>query len=254
MHRDLVVVCWDGKSAPLQAVNFDHDPRFDLLAFDYSGRSTGTEIPNIGRLLSRRTEGKGQVCQEVVAYLQACGRSYDYVGIIDDDIIIKISDINHMLHIARLLNLDAFQPSLSHDSASSHNLTRHRENIILHWVPWIEIMTPFYRVPLFMAGAPFYGHSWSSWGIDCFVMPMVQKITNMTRAAVINAVMASHMRPLSGGGKVQSNGLTALQEMAQICRVCMNYVREKHPEWVETDWFRQTFEQRYRRLAGAPLA
>jgi hypothetical protein len=252
--NDLVVVCWDGKSEPLGAIRFDADPQFDLLVFDYSGGGAMPAGHRYGsNLLSRRTEAKGQVFLELVRHVGRSGRAYGYVGIIDDDIMMKISDIDFMFHVAQLHKLDSFAPALSRDSAFTHDHTLRRDNVVFHHVPWVEVMAPFYRMQLFMAAAEMYPQSISSWGIDCFAMPLFQRVTKMTNVAVIDAVMAMHMRPHDSHARRLSNGKFPRQEMAHICRLCMKYVAEKHPAWVDSDWYRDTFAGTHARIAGSPL-
>ena len=251
MKRDLVVISWDGKSRPHEAVDFDQKARFDLLTFDYSGRAgrLPAGAPN-AQLLSRPTECKGQIYLEVARHLQSCAAQYEYVGLIDDDIIIKVSGINHLLHVARLLKLDSFAPALTHDSGYTYKHTLRMENILLHWVPWVEVMMPFYRQPLFMAPSAQYGISISGWGVDKYLLPLFQKITGMNRAAVINAVAATHMRAATSGKKIYSNGRTAEDEVAVVGQWCLDFIAECHPHLADTDWYRSTFKVALERQAA----
>jgi hypothetical protein len=242
MNGSLVVVSWDGKSQPHRFVGFDQEPAFDLLTFDYSGTGTkATADRSISRVLSKKTECKGEIFKEVAVFLEGNDAKYDYVGLMDDDVMIRMSDINHMIHIARSCDLDSFAPSLSHDSIHTHANTLRLENRLLHAVPWVEIMSPFYKTSLFLAAAPHYSLSKSGWGIDCFLMPLFQKIMKMEQVAVIDAIMATHMRPISSNTRRFSGGLTAFQEMELMGRFCVRYLKENHPELIDCDWYRNTF-------------
>jgi hypothetical protein len=97
----------------------------------------------------------------------------------------------------------------------------------MHYVPWVEIMMPFYRLSLLEAVAPFYPYSISSYGIDRHAMPLMQAVLKMTKTAVIDAVIASHIRPITSQHKIYSNGMTAEQEAAKINQLCDEY-RARH--------------------------
>lgn len=241
MSGDLVVISWDGRSEPHAIIDFDQEPRFRLLTFDYSGGAGAAGRPRIRHLLSRRTECKGQIYDEVAKFVRASSETYTYVGLIDDDVMMKVSDINHLLHVARVLDLDSFAPSLSEDSHYSHGHTIRMPNRLAHRVAWVEVMMPFYRMPLFLAGADHYGRSISSHGIDCYLIPMMQKLLNMENVAIVDAVMAAHLRPITSQQRRYSNGLTAVQERENMRRWCIRHIAEGHSRLIGTDWFKTTF-------------
>lgn len=241
-ERDLVLISWDGKSPLHQFVLFDAVPAFDLLTFDYSG--SAVKPPPIAAnhfFMSERTECKGHIYQAASRFLDQSDVNYRFIGLIDDDIVLKLSDINFLLHIAARFGLHSVAPALTHDSFFTYRHTLRQQERLFHPVPWVEVMMPFYRVDLFRMAAPFFRHSISSWGLDVFVMPMFQKFANMERTAVIDAVAATHMRTIQSGGKVYSNGLTAIEEMEKLRHLCIAHIRETRPELIETEWFQATF-------------
>lgn len=240
--RYLVVIAWDGLGELHEKVLFDQPPAFDLLTFDFSGKATAHN-PLAGEhfFLSHSTEGKGQVLQLVADFLERSERRYRYVGIIDHDILIKISDIHFLLHVARCFDLDVFAPSLGTDAFFSFTHTLNRGRALLRPVPWIEIMMPFYKVDLFRTAAPFFRTTISSWGIDMYVIPLVQKITGLQRTAVIDGIVVSHVHPVQSGERLHSNGLNPYQEMEFVREYCMTYIETHYPELVGTDWFGETF-------------
>ena len=241
-ERDLVLISWDGKSPLHQFVFFDAVPSFDLLTFDYSGAgSKPAPMATNHFFASRRTECKGHIYQEANRFLDGSDVAYRFIGLIDDDIVLKVSDINFLLHVSGRFGLHSVAPSLTHDSFFTYRHTLRQQERLFHPVPWVEVMMPFYRVDLFRMAAPFYVHSISSWGFDVFVMPMFQKLANMERTAVIDAVAATHMRTIQSGGKIYSNGMTAIQEMERLRQLCIAYIQEKKPELMATEWFERTF-------------
>lgn len=240
--RTLAVITWDGVSTPLGEIEPDAAPEFDILLFNYSGNGSTQPagLPTIARL-SQATECKGQIYAAISAWLAAGDADYDYVGLIDDDLTMKVSSINTALALAIANSLDSFAISLSADSFFSHPEMLRRPGVDLHPVDWVEVMMPFYRIALFQAGERFFRRSISSWGIDQYLMPFLQKIMEMDRVAVIDRVEACHRRPITSDCRVYSNGLTARQELRRLRRSCLRDIRENHPELLGTAWFYDTF-------------
>jgi hypothetical protein len=245
----LVLFSWDGREAPLSRVLLDAVPAFETVLFDYSGRSA--EGPAAwrgiaGQSLSGATECKGEIYTRLADWLAARGGPLpEYVALIDDDVLLSVSGINEALHIGRCSGLDVFAPSLSHDSQFSHRWTLHRSHRLFHRVAWVEVMMPFYRGALFAAAAQHIDGNVSSWGIDKYLVPTLQKLAGLESTAIVDAVMASHQRPISSGGKVFRNGLTADAEAAKLRARCLALVDAQAPALVGTAWYRQTFHQRH---------
>jgi hypothetical protein len=248
-RHGLVLVSWDGSSPVLSHIHQDVAPQFDLLLFDYSGRCTETKM-QIGEqactVLSQRTECKGDIYQALAAHLHHQPQlQHEFISLIDDDVILRIGQINELLHIGHLMRLDAFSACLTHDSLYSHRWTLQRGNRLLHWVDWVEVMMPFYRREVFMAAAPYFEGWVSSHGFDRYLFPTVQKLSGRERTALVNTVAASHVRPVSSGDKTFRNGQTALQERHEIRRRCVEMIRHQAPELQQTPWFKRIFEQRH---------
>ncbi|MEO6408297.1 MAG: hypothetical protein ABIO45_06035 [Burkholderiaceae bacterium] len=252
--RPRVLFSWDGSETPLRLLEVDAAPAFDLGLFDYSGRhpdGRGQWGSLAGECLGAATECKGEIYSHLAAWLAARAETPEYVGLIDDDVLLGVSDINRALHIARCTGLDVFSPALRHDSVYSHRWTLHRSHRLFHAVPWVEVMMPFYRGALFAAGADHYAGNVSSWGIDKYLIPTLQKLMQLPATAIVDAVQASHLRPISSGHKVYRNGLTAQQEADRMRLRCQTLLRERAPELIGTSWYRKIFEQRH---AAGPAA
>ena len=212
--KSIAVITWNGVQQPCAVVNFDTKAEFTILLFNYSGNGLvppASDIYYYDLLINKRTEFKGHLLNELYVYLKDNAR-YEYIGIIDDDIRMKISDINQLLSIAQANQLDAFQPSLTRDSYHSFQFNLHQPGVELLPVPWVEIMCPFYRKELFDACYPLCEHNISSYGIDKYAIPFYQQLLNMKRTAVIHAVQITHLKAVTDGDKRFSNGLTARQE------------------------------------------
>jgi hypothetical protein len=248
--RPLVLVSWDGAAEPLAMIHLDARPEFDWLLFDFSGRQAPGRHELRGQsvtVLARSTECKGELYQALAEHLLETGQSPEYVALIDDDILIAISDINRALHLGRRAGLDVFSPTLSHDSVYTHRWTLRQPSRLLRPVDWVEVMMPFYRGALFLAGAPHYAGNISSWGIDKYLLPTLQQLSGMHRTALLDAVMASHMRPVTSGQKIYRNGRSAGEESALLKALCQRLIAEQRPELLVSEWYRRIFLQRHAR-------
>ena len=135
---------------------------------------------------------------------------------------------------------------------------------LAHQVDWVEIMKPFMDQRLFHAAKSYYPTSISSWGIDCYAFPMLAIAHGLgDRHAVLDHVMASHIRPVTSGDRTFSNGLTAHKEMELLKHKCLNDLEEQWPKLLEDNRIRQLFElneepsrllQRFKKIARLPFA
>lgn len=207
-YKDIVVIAWNGVDAPLKYIKQDVEPQFRLFLFNYSGNAA--TAGSAEKIISIKTEFKGQLIAELCARVK--NESYRYIGILDDDQEISVSDINKLIQIAEKHNADTFQPSVSPNSFYSHKQFLQKPGLEFEKVDWIEIMAPFIRKELFEAGESFYKASISSYGVDKYVLPFLQYKLNKRTALLIHAVSIRHLKPVTDGSKVFSNGLDARQE------------------------------------------
>jgi hypothetical protein len=237
-RRILLVYTWDGIGVPLGLVEKDQEPAFDVVVFDYSG--TATPIAGI-EMISVRTECKGEIFREVHRWVAHAATDYEYIGLIDDDIETRWSDLNRLMRIAREHRLDIFVAALSHDSYYSHHQFLRRNGADVRPTAWIEVMMPFYRTELFMAGGDYYANSISSYGIDQFAMPTLQRLRGFDRVAIIDAVVVRHRRPITSDDKMFANGRNAHQERRRVRRKAMAQVAAERPDLLGSAWFFDTF-------------
>lgn len=243
--RTLVMISWDGSDQIMPCLLLDATPNFNILLVDYSGKSiSNPEFSAKGinvSLLSESTQCKGDIFQLVGDYLIRNSLIPEYIGMIDDDIVISVSDINKALHLARIKKLDIFSPTLTHDSEFSHRWMLQRPHRAVREVDWVEVMMPFYKPEIFMAAHPFFKGFISSWGFDKYLFPMIQKILGKSQCGLIDSVAASHYRPVTSQLKVYRNGLTAAQEMEKIKTTCIDYIQKHHPTWIDSKWFQKIY-------------
>ena len=137
---------------------------------------------------------------------------YKYIGLLDDDQAIAVSGLNRLLEIAEQQKLDVFQPAVSADSYYSHAMFVQKHGHAPESVHWVEIMSPFLRKEIFESGEAFYKANISSYGVDRYLFPYLQKRLNRCHTALIHEVSIRHLKPVTDGNKKFSNGLDARQE------------------------------------------
>lgn len=240
--KNLVVVTWNGgDEMPYSHVHFDVNKNFDLLLFNNTGKSGEIEQYNVPyeHYISEKTENKGEIFYHISKYLTNNQLQYNYVGVIDDDIIFKISDFNYMLHIADIHQLDVFQPSISKDSYFSHRKFVNRSGLMVSMIDWVEIMAPFYRQNLLIACEPYFSKTISGQGVDCFLMPVLQIIHNQTTTGIVHAIEVKHARPIRSHQRIYGNGLNNEQEIEIIRQASISLINLKENKDLFSNSFRR---------------
>ncbi|CAN5198421.1 hypothetical protein BH10PSE13_BH10PSE13_04570 [soil metagenome] len=236
-RHSLIVFTWDGGS--LDHISQDAEPEFDILLFDFTGRASpppGIDWP----MLSQKTECKGDVLRIVGRHLRQEARNPEYVALFDHDIRTSIRDINRLIKIAQAEQLDSFAPALTHESYFSY--VRFLScGVALRPVRWVEVMMPFYRTELFLAGQAFYEDSITAYGIDSFVIPMFQKVLGMNNVAIVDSITVTHTQPVSSGRRVMSHGLTPYEERCIARRRCIEWLCVNRSDLIGSRWFYKTF-------------
>lgn len=255
-QRPLVLVSWHGGHAPLPCLHLDTAAEFDWLLFDYTGQQANGER-RVGKLnvtvLSEPTECKGDIFNMLCSWLQDQKRCPEYVGLIDDDVWIGVTDINRALHLARCEQLDVFSPTLMHDSHYTHRWMLGQPDRLFRHVDWVEVMMPFYRGDLFLAAREHLVGNVSSWGIDKYLWPTLQQLRGQTRTALIDAVRASHRRPITSGLKTYRTGRTAFDELQDMRSLCLSLIDQHCPELRASNWYRRIFQQRHVRTRAEQI-
>ena len=89
-------------------------------------------------------------------------------------------------------------------------------------------MSPIYDSKLFRLSASFFKESISSWGLDCYVFPIISRINSYSRHAVIDKVSISHIRKIRSDKVRYSNGLNAWEEKENLRRLMINFLNINH--------------------------
>jgi hypothetical protein len=225
----LIVVTWDGKSAPLSHIHKNELAQFEVVLYDYSGQVTQIEAGDFKpvHFISKKSECKGDVIEAIYEYVKTLDSSkYNYIGLLDDDIFLTYADINKLLFIAQLEKLDVFQPSLTLDSYYHHRQFVHKAGHQIQDTHWVEIMAPFYSLEVFMAAGPYFQLSISGTGTDVYLIPTIQKLIGKTKTCVVHAVQMKHCRPIRTDFRIFSNGKDNLQEIKELQVFCKKMASE----------------------------
>lgn len=251
--KSIVVVSWDGQSTPLAYIEQDVVPTFDLFVFDYSGQDNSSKLSNSSPkyYYAKKTECKGDMLQSIYEYLlDKEVVSFSYIGILDDDILISVSDLNKILFIAAVEELDVFQASLTHDSHYHHRQFLHKAGYVVKPTPWVEIMAPFYANAIFFEAGKDFNKSISGTGLDVYLIPTVQVLLGKTKTAVVHAVQMKHCRPIRTDNRIFSNGKDNLTEIAYLQAYCKQIVVTNSTKF-DPIFIKEIINRRY--VYGIPL-
>jgi len=158
---------------------------------------------------------------------------YIYIGLLDDDQSISVSSLNKLLDIATKDKLDVFQPAVSSDSYYSHAIFLQKNGHVPEPVYWVEIMSPFLRKEIFESGESFYRSNISSYGVDRYLIPYLQKKLNRSNTVLIHEVSIRHLKPVTDGNKKFSNGLDARQEGELIRKKILDLIQSERLDFSE---------------------
>lgn len=228
--KDLVLISWDGQEPPARHVQLDAPAQFELLLFDYSGKAERPRLVSSGwpehwGWLSEATACKGEILSMLVARLANRLQQCHYIGLIDDDIVISISQINQALRRGSKLGSVCFSPTLA---PGKHAWVPHmvsQGKAAWRIVPWVEMKMSFVRRDLFMATAPFYPLSISSYGIDYFVHPYFARALKCPGDFhVFDDIAVVNCREDRSGSRTFANGMTAVEEGERLGRICLQHL------------------------------
>ncbi|MBI5839227.1 MAG: DUF707 domain-containing protein [Chloroflexi bacterium] len=120
---------------------------------------------------------------------------YDYVFLLDDDILISEAEITNLFTIALDHSLDLAQASLSPDSYCAHPVFKNPGTTGLRYVNAVEIMMPILSKRALKTGGHIFSQTISGWGLDVALGQLVMDQLK-GKAAVIDDVVAKHIKPI----------------------------------------------------------
>ena len=220
----VVIACQRGK----HCVVMDQPIPCRVVLFDWTGEGFEKESnPHGFDVLSVATECKGHLMEEAWRQLPAPPPGH-YMGFIDDDVLLRSSDIQTLLATARIYNLSAAQPAVTFSSSlcQEYGWLRQRACTTLHRVPIVEIMAPFIRSDLLELSMPFLNGVRSGYGFDRFALPLCATHLKAWRFAAVDLTPLAHIRTFGSLDKRFSNGLLSKEEellIRQRLMAAMNF-------------------------------
>lgn len=208
---DLVVIaCQRGR----HCVVLDQPLPCRVVLFDWTGEGLESgSNPHGFESLSVATECKGQLMEQAWRRLGSPASGH-YMGFIDDDVMLRSSDIHTLLAVARIHQLSAAQPAVSFTSSlcREYGWLRQRVGSSLHRVPIVEIMAPFIRADLLDLAMLFLPGVRSGYGLDRFVLPLCADHLAAWRFGAVDLTPLSHVRAFGSLEMRFSNGLLSKEE------------------------------------------
>lgn len=94
--------------------------------------------------------------------------NYDYIFVLDDDILISPNDINTMFHISKKYNLFISGPSFKHSSNNkiSWKININKPNNTLRFTNFVEVNTPLFKKTCLFNYLKYHNNDLLGWGID----------------------------------------------------------------------------------------
>ena len=206
--RRFLVYC-QTEAWQFEAELFGKNRSFDVALHDWTGSNLNHPSFSEAEYVFAH---KSQKWPGVKALLPKIDQHYDYYAFIDDDISISTEGLNYLFKIGEENNLDLFQAALSERSAISFDLFRVRYNCNIRRTQFVEVMMPVFSSSALKKVFHTFNESESGWGLD-YIWAQILKFKNM---AIIDSVVAEHLRPIRFGGEVTSRGMTRDEELKHL--------------------------------------
>uniref|UniRef100_A0A6C0DT90 Glycosyltransferase n=1 Tax=viral metagenome TaxID=1070528 RepID=A0A6C0DT90_9ZZZZ len=139
----------------------------------------------------RRKGSKFQNFYHVYTHMAELVSEYDYVFILDDDILISPKDINAMFHIAEQYDLLICQPAFENRSIISHPITKRSRGILLAYTNFVEVNVPLYSRAALAKLMSLYDTSLIGWGVD-YLSVFANGIAHTDRYAIVHSIGCSN--------------------------------------------------------------
>ena len=179
---------------------------FDVALNDYSGK--GSVLDGAEWKFSK--PGHKWPC--INAILQELPVRYEYYAFIDDDISISTDALNTLFLIGYALQLQLYQAALSDDSICAYSVLKQRQHSYIRPTGIVEIMMPVFSKNALDICAHTFSKSESGWGLD-LIWPDYLEHTGL---AVVDVVVAKHLRPINSANWQLANGKTAVGECEAV--------------------------------------
>jgi hypothetical protein len=161
-----------------------------------------------------KLETAAKILRDPAGYTRDMLPAYKQYAFLDDDLTVSTETLNKLFMLGRALELPLFQPALARDSYGSHSHLFDRSLPSdtlpgIRWVPFVEIMCPFFSAAALDLCLPTFDINVSGWGIDHYLWPEIVQ----GRMAVIDRLPVGHYREPARRHRLMRNGLTPQQEL-----------------------------------------
>jgi len=150
------------------------------IEFQQTGAVPGTKFTSFFTLLTKWPE---------------VANAYDYILLLDDDIVVAEDGLEHMFDAAATHSLDLAQASLTADSPCAHPICRNPGTTGVRKVNTVEIMMPILSSRALKIGSHLFGQTVSGWGLDMVFGKLVEERLGGA-AAILDSVAATHTRQI----------------------------------------------------------
>lgn len=121
-------------------------------------------------------------------------KNYKNIWIPDDDLQINIKSINKMFQIFETFELYLAQPALTKNSPYTFPITVIKDNSILRFTNFVEVMCPIFSQKTFLKLYETFKLNKTSWGLD-YLWPYLLNYPK-NKIAIIDITPVYHYRPL----------------------------------------------------------
>lgn len=122
---------------------------------------------------------------------------YDAFWFPDDDLEASTPTINRMFAFFHAFEFALAQPALTRDSYYSWNTLLQRDDYVVRFVKFVEVMAPIFDKAALRVCQKTFGESRSGWGLD-WLWPELTAKGRDDRIGLIDATPVKHTRPLGG--------------------------------------------------------
>jgi hypothetical protein len=167
---------------------FDGDRSWDLLVnyYDHSGFD-----PGIGDYVFFQPGTKFTAIYKIWTEYRDVLEKYEQILFLDDDIMVRMPDIDRLFQLCVDHNLDLAQMALSSDSHGVWKIFFHQSGPQIRYVTGVEVMMPVISHSAMQKTGNLFRLSVSGYGLDFLLARRISK-SNRKNIAVINEVVATH--------------------------------------------------------------
>lgn len=150
--------------------------------------------------------------------------AYDYILLLDDDIVPRFEDIDKLFAFCRENQLDLAQAGLTPDSYGTWPNLFARKGSILRHVNSVEVMMPVFSAEAFQKCIGYFRESISGWGLDLLWSKILNYGLNKN-IAVVDAISFHHTKAINE----KTGALYChLRQMGINPKIEMNVILKKH--------------------------